>query len=568
MPTGKDTVVMTTICSFLLKLEASGVLERFTQQCKEPMKHQEKLLAEIIKANTETRFGNEHGFSRIDSIQTFQQTVPVANYQDLEPYVEAARNGEPGQLTSEDPIMFAMTSGTTGRPKYIPITPTSRKMKKDLLRVWLCGVAADHRDAFDGHVLAVISPEQEETAPCGLPCGAESGHGYKNASVLVRHLYSAPYETFTIENYDARYYAIARIAAGQKIGMIYTCNPSTVLILAEVLAENGPKIVDDVRNGTVSNDFDISDEIRDILLDNISADGKRADELAACLDRDRTLRPAAIWPELGIIGCWKGGNVSTYLDRFGDYFRDEQPVRDIGYFASELRGSVPLSDDCDGGPLAVATNFYEFLHVDEAGDGNPPQNHMLTVDRLEEGEKYFVYITTHAGLYRYEMNDILQVTGLFEKTPMVRFVQKGGGAVSFTGEKLFEIHVTTAVEAAFEDYAGTYDFVQAVGLMNDDRPQYRFYIEFENPPEKAEAQHRLERIEKNLRDVNSEYAGKRSSRRIAPPVLCVVRNGAFEEYRRKAAENGGHDGQFKTIKLTDKTDLADELDLEWETALD
>jgi hypothetical protein len=61
-----------------------------------------------------------------------------------------------------------------------------------------------------------------------------------------------------------------------------------------------------------------------------------------------------------------------------------------------------------------------------------------------------VFVTNASVLYRYKMNDIVEVAGLYGRTPLIRFVQKGKGVVSFTGEKLYEVQVIAAVEFAAE----------------------------------------------------------------------------------------------------------------------
>jgi hypothetical protein len=117
-------------------------------------------------------------------------------------------------------------------------------------------------------------------------------------------------------------------------------------------------------------------------------------------------------------------------------FPQGSPVRDFGYYATELRGSVPLSDQGDAGTIAIGTNVVEFH---PAAEDRAPQGHeLLRVEQLEVGQRYFVYVTNTSGLYRYEMNDIVEVTGHNHQTPLIRFIQKGKGVVSFTGGKLYE----------------------------------------------------------------------------------------------------------------------------------
>jgi hypothetical protein len=217
---------------------------------------------------------------------------------------------------------------------------------------------------------------------------------------------------------------------------------------------------------------------------------------------------------------------------------------------------VPISDDDSSGVLAIPTNVYEFFPTDE--DRKPGPADLLRPHQLKKGEQYYVYVTTAAGLYRYDMNDIIEVTGYYQKTPMLRFVQKGKGFVSFTGEKLSEAQVLTAVQKAFASYAGNYEFIAAVGEMAETAPRYTFLTEFEVPPSDEEAGSLARRIEEELSLLNIEYEGKRASKRLEPLVLRTVAHGEFDRYRRREVEGGRTDGQFKILKLTKDQDFAKE----------
>ena len=73
------------------------------------------------------------------------------------------------------------------------------------------------------------------------------------------------------------------------------------------------------------------------------------------------------------------------------------------------------------------------------------QHNFLTIDQIEEGKQYYIFATTQNGLYRYFINDIIEVNGRFNNTPTIRFVQKGKGVTNITGEKLYENHLIEAV---------------------------------------------------------------------------------------------------------------------------
>jgi hypothetical protein len=65
------------------------------------------------------------------------------------------------------------------------------------------------------------------------------------------------------------------------------------------------------------------------------------------------------------------------------------------------------------------------------------------------------------------MNDIVEVAGHDRQTPLIRFVQKGKGVVSFTGEKLYEVQVIAAVDKALASLRGRYHFIAAVAELVD-----------------------------------------------------------------------------------------------------
>jgi len=270
------------------------------------------------------------------------------------------------------------------------------------------------------------------------------------------------------------------------------------------------------------------------------------------------LRPGLAWPRLAAVGCWKGGTVGAYLAKFDTLFPQGPPVRDFGYYATELRGSVPLSDQGDAGVAAVATNVLEFHPADH--DRAPGGQELLRVEQLEVGQRYFVYVTNASGLYRYDMNDIVEVAGFYGRTPLIRFIQKGKGVVSFTGEKLYEVQVIAAVDQALAALRGRYHFIAAVAeLVDGTTPRLVFLIEFDDEIAEYDGSVLVDRVDGALGDQNEEYRTKRKSLRYGAPVIRVVRNGEYDRYRRHMVETGQRaDGQFKVLRLTSDASFAAE----------
>jgi hypothetical protein len=548
---------MSRVGRFLLWVKAPRSLRHFDALCRTPVQAQDRLLRQILETNADTEFGRHRGFGAITSFRQFQEQVPISTYEDLEPYITKEMNGQPNQLTKEPPVLFTTTSGTTGNRKYIPMTREGKQAKSHLTWLWFCGMYRDHPGIVGGRILSVVSPEVEGHAPSGVPIGAESGHAYRTLPGPVRSMYTAPYGVFAIEDYEAKYYTLLRLAAGQNVSCIATVNPSTVLLLGDRLAQHTEPIIRDVRDGSLSSEFSVPQELRDAL--HLRPDPERARHLErAAAAGGGPLRPGLAWPELAAIGCWKGGTVGAYLAKFDTYFPQGPPVRDFGYYATELRGSVPLSDQGDAGVIAIGTNVLEFHPAGE--DRAPEGRELLRVEQLEAGRRYFVYVTNASGLYRYEMNDIVEVAGHDQQTPLIRFVQKGKGVVSFTGEKLYEVQVIAAVDEALAALRGRYHFIAAVAeLVDGANPRLIYLMEFDDPVTDHDGSALVDRLDAALGEQNDEYLTKRKSLRYGPPIIRVVRPGEFDRYRRRMVESGKRaDGQFKVLRLTSDMTFAAE----------
>jgi hypothetical protein len=547
---------MSRVGRLLLWVKAPRSLRHFNALCRTPVQAQDDLLRQILETNADTEFGRRHGFGGITSFQQFQERVPISAYEDLEPYISEEMNGRPNQLTKEPPVLFTTTSGTTGNRKYIPMTREGKRAKSHLTWLWFCGLYRDHPGIVGGRILSVVSPEVEGHAPSGVPVGAESGHGYRTLPGPVRSMYTAPYPVFAIEDYEAKYYTLLRLAAGQDISCIATVNPSTILLLGDRLAQHTEPIIRDVRDGTLSADVAVPPELRASL--HLKPDPERARRLEqAASSGGGVLLPGLAWPELAAIGCWKGGTVGAYLAKFDTLFPQRPPVRDFGYYATELRGSVPLSDQGDAGVIAIGTNVLEFHPAEE--DRAPVGRELLRVEQLQVGQRYFVYVTNASGLYRYDMNDIVEVAGHYGQAPLIRFIQKGKGVVSFTGEKLYEVQVIAAVDQALAALRGRYHFIAAVAeLVEGTTPRLVYLIEFDDPVAEDDGSALVDRLDAALGDQNDEYQTKRKSLRYGAPIIRVVRSGEYDRYRRHMVETGQRaDGQFKILRLTSDTSFAE-----------
>ena len=130
----------------------------------------------LIEQGKNTIFGNDHKFSSINTYADFKKNVPIRDYEQLKPYIERIKRGEPDILWRGKPAYFAKTSGTTSGVKYVPITKDSLPNHFGSARNALFNFSAktDNYNWLEGKQIFLSgSPELEEIN--GIKTGRLSG---------------------------------------------------------------------------------------------------------------------------------------------------------------------------------------------------------------------------------------------------------------------------------------------------------------------------------------------------------------------------------------------------------
>jgi len=543
------------LAATLIALKARRCALPFIKAVGDPAAAQRDLLETILMRNRDTEYGRRYHFPALRDLADYQHAVPVVDYEGIRSEIDRMTRGEPNVLTAEAPVMFAQTSGTTGVPKFIPVTPTCQKQGGT--GTWLHFARRDHPAMFDGKVITVVSPAIEGHTPAGIPYGSTSGMVVRELPRIVQKTYAVPYDVFEIEDYDAEYYAVLRFGLPENITLLASANPSSILMLAEMGNRLADALIRDIHDGKLGGEFKIERRLREALEPKLRADparAKRLERLRAA--RDGRLLPADCWPNLALIGCWKGGTVGSYLERLPEWFdpdgRGMPPVRDMGYLASEARMSVPVSDHGAGGVLTVNLNVFEFVPLEEveAHPDEPEAWSPLGVQEIEVGKEYHVLVTTTGGLYRYDINDIIEVVDRWHGTPVVVFRRKGRGMTNLTGEKVCVNHLIEAVgKAAAATSLNARHFKAETDAAAS---RYIFKLEFEQPPSEETGRRFLAAMDAALGECNLEWKSKRASNRLREPVLQVMKPGWYERGKQQLVADGKRLFQSKTILLDAK----------------
>ena len=524
------------------RAHARRVLNRFLHAAHQATAVQGRVLFEKIRRNAAGDYGRDHDFAGIRTYQDFRRQVPVTTYEDLAPYIERVKAGDLRAMFGgrQRVRMFAMTSGTTDQPKYVPVTDA---FLAEYRRGWNAfGVKAlmDHPEAMVRPIVQVTSPMDEQIAPSGVPCGAITGLMAATQKWIVRRYYVTPPCVGYIHDARARYYTIVRLALAGDVGFMITANPATQLRIARSGDANAEPIIRDVRDGTLNADLEIPSTVRDQLAPRLRADPARADYLERVVKVTGRLLPKDVW-DLGFVANWTSGTMGLYLRDFPEYF-GLTPVRDIGLLASEGRMSIPIHDATPGGILEVTSNFYEFIPAAEADSAAPT---VLRSHEVEIGGEYFILLTTSAGFYRYDIGDQVRVVDFHGQAPVIEFLHKGQHVSSLTGEKLTEQQALQAFERACRTLGLAVDlFVLAPQWA--EAPFYRLHLPQRLSPQPDGADRLAEEMDRQLRSVNIEYACKQDSGRLGSVQVNLLPDGFLGELEaRTMAKRRGRYEQYK-----------------------
>ena len=140
-------------------------------------------LEHILGCNAASAYGRRYGFSDIRSVEDYQRRVPLSCHEDYEPYVERLLAGERAQLTCAEPVYYAITSGSTGVPKYVPVTAEDMLVHYNGIYAGVFGMvreyyAQEQPEALFGKIFQV-GEFARTRLPGGQMCGVRSASLYQ-----------------------------------------------------------------------------------------------------------------------------------------------------------------------------------------------------------------------------------------------------------------------------------------------------------------------------------------------------------------------------------------------------
>lgn len=508
---------------------------------------QAKILKQLLSRNTETDFGQKHSFETIDSVAAFQKAVPMQSYEDVKPFIDEIAAGARNVLTADLVQRFGVSSGSTSASKLVPYTASLVTEFQEGIDPWMYHLMRDHSRILGGKAYWSVTPigEKQRYSSGGIPIGFDDERSYfgKLTQWVLGTVMATPSELALVQDMDAFRYATLRFLLQEKsLSWVSIWNPTFATLFLSPLPKWFDQLIEDIRTGSMSVDLGVTPEVDTLIRKSLKKSVGRAKELARIRDRKSGNIYEQIWPNLKLISCWAHGNSGEAVKQLRAYFPNVA-IQPKGLIATEAFVSFPLRGEASA--LSANSHFFEFEEVEEKT--------IRLAHQLEVGKKYSVIVTTGGGLYRYRLNDVVEVLGFDAQCPLIRFVGKQDKVVDICGEKLNEQFVSNVIRQVISKVSHQPSFwMVAPERSSAQVVEYALFVQFANSAAVEE---------EILRDIGQEIdlAFRENfhydyCRRLGQLEHCKVfrvnpEQDAFQVYLTTCVELGQRLGDIKPVAL-------------------
>jgi len=468
---------------------------------------QRDVLQDLVTAGQYTAFGKEHGFSQLFSVKSFKQSVPVREYEGLQPYIQRMMAGEENVLWNTPVHWFAKSSGTTNsKSKFIPVSDESLqenhyKASKDVLTNYYLHFPSS--DLLTGKGLVVGGSHQICQLDENIRYGDLSAVLMQNAPFWGQWLRTPELSVALLDNWEEKLDRLAQSTAIENVTSVAGVPTWTMLLLQRILEITGKSTI------------------------------------------------AEVWPNLEL---YINGGVSfvPYKSHFEKIIGKPINYLEI-YNASEGFFAGQQKPEDDGMMLFTEHGiFYEFMPLEEYGKPFPET---IGLDKIVVGEQYALIVSTTGGLWRYLVGD----TVMFTATSPYRIKITGRikHYINAFGEELMVHNADRAIAMACAQTGASISDYSAAPVYFSDTTNgaHQWLIEFESAPNDLRAFAVL--LDKALQSENSDYEAKREKNiALSLPVITPVPAGTFASWLQK---NGRLGGQHKIPRLHNDRTIVEEI---------
>jgi hypothetical protein len=473
-----------------------------------PFEVQQEMLFKLIQNAKDTEWGKKYNYAGINTIEEFQDRIPVQTYDQIKRYVNRLRKGEKNLLWPGDIKWFARSSGTTSaKSKFIPVSKEALedchfRGSKDVVAIY----TANHPDTkiLTGKALTLGGSHKINNFSNQSYFGDLSAILIENAPFWADFLRTPDHKIALIEEWEEKLEKITKATINENVTNIAGV-PSWNLVMIKYIL-----------NFTGKNN----------LLE--------------------------VWPNLELF-IHGGVSFIPYRKQFEKLIPSEKMNYMETYNASE--GFFGIQDDLSRNDMLLMLDysvFYEFIPIENINDKN---SKALTIAEVEVSKNYAIVISTNGGLWRYMIGDTI----IFTSVNPHRFKISGRTKhfINAFGEEVIIDNATRALNIACNKTgAQIREFTAAPVFMDENRKgSHEWLIEFEIPP--SDLDYFTSALDHALMSLNSDYEAKRYKNiTLDRPIVRSMEKGAFYTWFEKKKKLGG---QNKIPRLSNDRNYIGEL---------
>jgi len=385
----------------------------FVRDCRDPYRAQFRVWRETWAEIGDSPFWRDKMGSRAGGPRPSLGSFPLTTYDDYAHALDRSFDQTWSELSGADVAFWSVSAGSTGPRKLFPITEAYRRQFQRTTPPLLHGLARRHRKMLSKPVLYFAGSMPQERSPAGVEVGFISNYNYRNVPAFLRKLYAFPVEV--LRDGDTFYEWGPLYALATDLSAMVGITPAIMVRFFERMIAQ------------IDRYWPILEGWQDppAPLPPVRVSPQRLRLLRAVLKSPAPCL-ADLWPSLAFVCCWKASTCGMQLPSLERHLGTRVPIVDATYSATEGWINVPRPDGAPGGAIHPGAHVFEFLPV---GAAAKPHN-LLRAWELQPGSEYEIVLTTAMGLVRYRLHDIVECTGRFERTPLIRFVQKSSNEIS------------------------------------------------------------------------------------------------------------------------------------------
>ena len=528
------------------------VFKSFEKVSRNPAEEQEKLLMSIIEKNKNTEYGKKIGFDKIHSVEDFQKNVPFTTYDDYSDYVDRMINkGEENLMMAARVRRYCSSSGSVGKPKILP------KSGADLLYMQAVGfVSTPACASIWFNKRGVKFPAQVGTVAIVLTGHKMADGRMCNGAGQVPFTYLKPFSKFFMttpndfmypENEDAvdsSYFHLRFALENRDVTYIGSMVVNLLTIMFEYFESNWEMVCDDIEKGTINPSVKCPPELRAKYEKKLKANPERAAEIRRECEKgfDEPIAPR-VWPKF----MWSYGMVSStlkfYVKKLRRYIGDA-PIHNMGYAAAEGYMGMPVELNVNDCALLPKSVFFEFIPVDDPDCDRP-----LTVSEVEEGKLYELVVTNRSGLYRYKIEDVVRITGFYNKCPRFEFLYRNNLALNIANEKTTTDMVDWAAERLQEKFGISFTGYSFYGDTDGKLARYVLLAEPVSDISKDALPEMEAALDELLSESNEKYFKYRRWQMLDMAKIVILRKNTYAGYREMLKKQGKVLNQIKPVTV-------------------